>query len=357
MKLTFFRALILGILLVTLAVPAGELRAMAQAPQGQQPPPKKPPEPQDEYAISVDVPLVNVDVVVTDNRGNFISGLKKQNFRVLEDGVPQTVTNFAPTDAPIQVVLMIEFSKRFYSIYAYTAKYWAQEFLTNLNKDDWVALVSYDLKTHLEVDFTKNKYEVQRHLSQLSFPNFSEAVLFDAVVEYVDRLKDVKGKKAIVIVATGVDTGLGKNNLDKAMKALQQTDVTVFAVGVGRNWFEYLDARGAYDGAWGGAARMDVLQAQNQLNSFARATGGKAWFPRFDGELPGIFRDVAAHLRNQYSMGYVPSNTGRDGKLRKIKVELVGPDGSPLIVIDQNQKKVKYQVYAREGYLVPKGVS
>ena len=99
---------------------------------------------------------------------------------------------------------------------------------------------------------------------------------------------------------------------------------------------------------------MTYLQAQNQLRTFAQMTGGRAWFPRFDGEIPGIMADVAVSLRNQYSLAYSPTNTSNDGKYRKIKVELVAPDGSPLVVNDQKGQKVKYQVYARQGYQAPK---
>ena len=84
-------------------------------------------------------------------------------------------------------------------------------------------------------------------------------------------------------------------------------------------------------------------------------TGGFAWFPQFDGELPGIMREVAAFLRHQCSLTYSPSNHTPDGKYRKVKVELVAPDGSPLTVLDQKGKKQKIVVYAREGYQAPKG--
>src|SRR3990172_6221804 len=101
---SFLRTFVLGILIATLMVPVGALQALAQEKQ------QKPLEPDTQAAIVVDVPLVNVDVVVTDNRGTFITGLQKSNFRVLEDGVPQSVTNFAPTDAPITIVILLEFS-------------------------------------------------------------------------------------------------------------------------------------------------------------------------------------------------------------------------------------------------------
>ena len=266
---------------------------------------------------------------------------------MLEDGVPQTITNFAPTDAPITIVILMEFSRLAYGYFSYQSTDWAYGFLRELNKDDWVALVSFDLTSRIEVDFTRNKDEVRRHLARMYMPRFSEASLFGALVTTLDQLKDVKGKKAILIVASGFDTNLGKYTLDDALKACRETDATIFAVGVGR---DFLEINSLDD--------ISYYQAQNQLNSFARITGGRAWFPRLRGELPDIFHDVAAHLRNQYSIGYTPSNQKMDGKQRKIKVELVDQNGNPLRVVDQNHKKVKYYIYAREGYIAPKeGVS
>ena len=99
---------------------------------------------------------------------------------------------------------------------------------------------------------------------------------------------------------------------------------------------------------------MDYLQGENQLRNFAQMTGGFAWFPQFDGELPSIMQSVAAFLRNQYSLSYTPTSGGKDGKFHKVKIELVKPDGSPLEVFDQKGKKQKYQVYAREGYQAQK---
>lgn len=337
-----------------LLLPAGHAALFAQQQQGQQPrppqPQQQPQQPTDEFAISLEVPVVTVDVVVTDNRGTYVSGLKKENFRVLEDGVPQQITNFAPTDAPITIVVLIEFSKLGYEIFQYYTVGGADLFLNQLKKDDWVALVSYDLKTRIEHDFTQNKAEVQQHLRRMYFPGFSEANMFDALVETLDRLEDVKGKKAILLLASGLDT-FSKNTLDSTLKRLRQTDVTIFSVGVARPLWERLDNMG-----WLSAVgRMSYLQAENQLSSFARMTGGRAWLPRFEGEYYGIFEEVAAALRNQYRLGYVPSTYKRDGKFRKIKVELVNEQGGPLEFKDQKNKKVKMVVYAREGYQTPTG--
>jgi len=349
MRLTVLRAVLLGALMATLILPVSELQALAQS---QQQPPKEEKKPQQppEFAISVEVPLVTVDVVAATHSGDFITGLKKENFRILEDGVPQTITNFAPTEAPITMVLVLEFSKLGFQVFAYHSANWAYDFLNQLNKDDWVALETFDLKTRIEVDFTRNKQEVRQAIARLMFPGFSEANLFDAVCETLDRLKDVKGKKSILLLASGFDT-FSKHTLDDTIKQLRQSDVTIFTVGVGRELIEWLDARGYLSGA----QRVGYYQAENQLRTFAQMTGGRAWFPRFEGEMPSIFREVAASLRNQYSLAYIPSNKNRDGKYRKIKVELVAPDGSPLTVVDQKGKKQKYVVYAREGYIAPKG--
>lgn len=355
MRMTVCRALVLGLVVAGLALPAVAPPAGAQQPKSsqQQQPPQRP-----EFAISVEVPIVNVDVVVVDNNGNLIPGLKKENFRVLVDKEPQKITNFAPTEAPITIVMLIEFSRLFWNTYFYelpsdNTTYWAYQFLNHLNKDDWVALVSFDLKTRIEVDFTRNKLEMSEHLRRLymSPPGFSEANLFDAVLETLDRLQDVKGKKSILLLATGFDT-FSKNNLDQTLKRLRQSDVTIFAVGAAESTMERLEMYGAVSGP----SRVGYLQAKNQLTSFARMTGGRAWFPMFQGQLPSIFTEVAAMLRNQYSLAFAPPDKTRDGKYHKIKVEVVAPDGGPLTVVDQRGKKVKYQIFAREGYVVQKAV-
>ncbi len=354
---------LIGILLTflagALALPLAEQPVLAQAPAGQQPssqPPVQPPpatsqqEPQQGgVSISVEVPIVTLDVVTTTQHGDLITGLKRDNFRIVEDGQPQTITNFAPSDAPLTIVMLMEFSSRgYYQWFAYQAKYWADAFFPNLQQKDWVALITFDMRSRIEADFTQNKDEVREALYHLYFPGFSETNVFDAILDTVDRLKDVKGKKAILLLATGVDT-FSKHTLDQTIKQLRQTDVSIFAVGLDKPYTNFLDSRGAF------GSHLNFLQGENQLRTFAQMTGGFAWFPQFDGEIPGIFHEVAAFLRNQYSISYSPTNRVRDGKYRKLKVELVGPDGGPLSVVDQKGKKQKYVIYAREGYQAPAG--
>lgn len=287
-----------------------------------------------------------MEVAATTSNGDIITGLKRENFRIYEDGVPQQITNFGPSDSPITMVLVLEFGSRGYSLFAYLAKYWSQYLFANLKQQDWIALETFDMRTRIEVDFTQNKEEVLSAINRLYFPGFHESNVFDALLETTDRLKDVKGKKSIVLIASGVDT-FSKHNLDQTMKQLRQSDTTIFCIGLG----EFLVTRSNM----GSFREMDYLQAQNQLKTFSKETGGYSWFPRFEGEMPGIFSAVAGFLRNQYSISYSPSNRARDGKFRKVKIELVAPDGSPLTVQDQKGKRLKYQLYAREGYNAPKG--
>jgi VWFA-related protein len=342
---------------------AGSPVTRAQAPAGPEPtsqapaaPAQKPAAPQQQkpqdsgVTISVEVPVVTLDVVAATQNGDIIPGLKKENFRVLEDGQPQQITNFAPTDAPITMVVILEFSNVTGGWFSYEAKYWAEALFPNLNQKDWVALVTFDMRPRTEVDFTQNKEEVEAAIMHLYYPGFSESNLFDAILDTTDRLKDVRGKKSILILASGIDT-FSKHTLDQTMKQLRNTDTTIFAVGVAKPISNYMEMHGRL----GGRATLDFLQAENQLKTFAHMTGGMSWFPQFDGEIPGIMREVAAFLRHQYSLSYTPSNQSEDGKYRKIKVELVAPDGSPLVVTDQKGKKQKLVVYAREGYQPVKG--
>jgi VWFA-related protein len=325
----------------------------AQPPQG--PPPAKPPAsapPQEGgVTIAVDVPVVTLEVVATTQHGDIIPGLKKENFRVVDDGVTQTITNFGPTEAPITMVLLLEFSSRgYYNFFSQVGKYWATALFPSLQPKDWIALETFDMNPRIEVDFTQNKEEVMQGLYHLYFPGFSESNVFDAILYTVDRLKEVKGKKSIVVLASGVDT-FSKHTLDQTMKQLRQSDVTIFCIGMGRAYQNFADM----NGGMGSMRRMDYLQAENQLKTFAQETGGFAWFPQFEGELPGVFHDVAAFLRHQYSISYSPTTGAKDGRFHKVKVELVAPDGGPLTILDQKGKKQKYQVYAREGYQAPKG--
>ncbi len=325
------------------------------------PPPEKPKkiEGMPDYSIRVDVPLVNVDVSVVTKEGQFINGLKKENFRILEDGVPQNISNFGQSQAPITAVLLLEFASTSYPILVDTLNA-AYSFAGGLKKQDWVAVVSYDIKPQILVDFTQDKNAVNGALNSLRFPGFAETNLFDALYDTLDRIDRLEGHKYIILLSTGLDT-FSKLNLDQITKKVKATkDVTIYPVSIGwalRNYCETHGCTGISHGmASLGMSQIDYLQADNEMNTFARLTGGRAYFPRFEAEFNEIFHDILGDVRNQYNISYRPTNPKQDGTYRKLKIELVAADGGPLKVRDQKGKDVKVQIIAREGYTAKNAV-
>ncbi|MFZ0479634.1 MAG: VWA domain-containing protein [Terriglobales bacterium] len=326
-------------------------------PKKEAPPPPAPEKPKKidnmpNYSLSVDVPLVSLDVLVTTKDGQTIPGLKQENFKIQEDGAPQTISTFNQTQAPITAVLLIEFAAaRAFSgsqayHYMYDALNASYTFASQLKKDDWVAVESYDMKPTILVDFTQDKRAIMGALNSLRVPMFSERNLFDAIFDTLDRIDRIEGKKYVILVSSGADT-FSKLTYDQALKKIKSTkDVTIYPISIGWTYREMADAGGRA----GGAREIGWLQNDNQMNTFAKLTGGRAYFPRFEGELPEIFNQISADIRNQYTITYHPTNTKLDGSYRKLKVELQAPDGGPLKVHDQKGKEVKYIVYTREGY-------
>jgi len=177
-------------------------------------------------AIRSESDVVHLDVLVTDQDGRVLKALKKENFRVLDNGQPQAVTNFAPTSAPITMVILMEYSGTAYNYFAYKAASWGSVFVNYLEPRDWIALVTYDLKPSIRVDFTRNKASIRDSLATLSFPQFRETNLFDSLLDTLDRLEEVKGKKSLLLIGTGANT-FSANSLGSVIDRIQRTDVTI----------------------------------------------------------------------------------------------------------------------------------
>lgn len=318
------------------------------------PQPKRAPEGTSDYSLTVNVPEVSVDALVVTKDGQPVTGLQGGNFRIFEDGVPQKLTSFNQTEAPITAVLLLEFAARNYN-FMYDMFNGAYSFAQTLRPKDWVAVVSYDMKPHIITDFTQDKREVTGAIHSLMIPGFSETNEFDALIDTLDRVDRIPGRKYVILISSGLDT-FSKHTYDETMKKVKATpDVTIFTVGTGRAFLEWMDARygSNMDVRMG---EMDFLQGENQLRTFAKLTGGQFYFPRFEAEMPEIFREISSTIRNQYVLTYHPTNPKQDGTYRKIKVEVVGPDGQPLKVMNQKGKTVKYEVVAREGYTAKRQV-
>lgn len=312
-------------------------------------------EPESGATFKTESSLVTVDVAVLDNRGNAIKNIPPGNFRVLEDNVPQKLQNVVSDQAPMTLGLVVEFSNSFQRMYGsgwYQTLATAYGFLETLKKDDYCAIIAYDMRPEILTDFTNDRSKWQEAMQRLRIPAFSEANLYDTLIDTTDRMQKIEGRKAVLVLTSGIDT-FSKVTYDKTRKLLQEHDVPVYVIGLLQTARELADARGGM----GSIARLDFLQADNAMKTFAKETGGQAFFPRFQGELPSIFMQIQDSLRSRYTVTYSPSNTARDGKFRKLKVELVNPaTGEPLPIKDEKGKLIKYQILAKAGYNAPRPV-
>lgn len=304
------------------------------------------------FSLRVDVPIVNIDVnVILDKTHQFVPGLKAGNFLVLEDGVQQQVASVRLTQTPITAVMLLEFASNSY-YFIRDMQNASASFFRTLRPDDYIAVITYDLRTHILTDFTNNKDTVAQSLNSLQIPGFSDTNTFDALYETLDRVSRIEGRKYIVLIGTGRDT-FSRITLDKILAKVKATpNVTIFTIGTGALVREIADSRGGM----GGPQRLDYLQAENQMKTFASMTGGLSFNPLFQGALPDIFATINDSIRNQYVLTYRPTNNKNDGSYRKVKVLLVDNEGHPLQMQDEKKKSLKYSVIARDGYKAKQAV-
>jgi VWFA-related protein len=299
------------------------------------------------FSMRVDVPIVNLDVnVLLDKNHQFVGGLKADNFLVVEDGVEQKVTSLRVTKTPITAVMLLEFASNSYW-FINDMQNAAVSFFRTLQPDDYIAVATYDMRTHILCDFTNNKQTIAESLQSLMIPGFSETNEFDALYEMLDRLSRVEGRKYIILISSGRDT-MSRITLDKMLQKIKETpNVTIFTISTGG----MLREMGGMGGGMGGGSRhMDYLQADNEMRTFASMTGGMWFAPVFQGALPDVFSEINESIRNQYVLTYKPTNKANDGGYRKLKVYLVDNEGKPLKMQDEKGKPVKYSVISRDGY-------
>lgn len=295
------------------------------------------PDPAGQAAIRLAVNQVRVDVTVQDRNGNLITGLTRDNFTVYEDKIKQDITFFEPVEAPMTAVLITEYSKVLPWELLYEALLASYTFVDQMRQGDWVAVVAYDIRPEILVDFTQDRGEVFNALRRLNYPAYRESNLYDTLYDTLDRLQEVDQKTAIILLSSGLDT-FSKKNFGEILKRVKQANSVIYSVSLGGN----LRARAEH--RMDSMGRMDLYQGDNALRNFAKLTGGASFFPRFTTEFTGIFQTISALLRTQYSLGYVTTNTKRDGKARKIRVE-VNAD------VDGDGKPDKFKLNHREEYL------
>lgn len=331
-----------------------------ESPEEAAPPAPKPPEFKNppgapNYSIQLQVPEVVLDVgVLLQKTGQFVPGLKPDNFRVYENGVEQKIVGFKRVQAPITALLLCEFADRGYYTFSFNVDMlntaWA--FAQQLRPQDYVALMTFDLNQHIILDFTQNKQQVQQAINMLAnqvyMPTaFQETNVFDALYNALDRLSRIQGQKYIVLIASGVDS-FSKLTFDQILKRVKDSrNVTIFTISTGGLMRAYTEGQPGMDASM---RDMTYLQADNEMRTFASLTGGRSYFPRFTGELPDDVNDINAMIRSKYELVYQPTDPQQDGTFRKVRVDLVDAEGKPLRMQDQKHHALKYQLIYRDGY-------
>ncbi len=329
--------------------------AIPKKTQPSEPPPPAPAKPEfknpqglGNITLHLEVPEVTVDVgVLLEKTHTFVSGLKQSNFRVYEDGVEQNIVGFRRVQAPITALLLCEFAARGW-VFRIDMLNAAWAFAQQLRPQDWVAMMTFDLNTHIISDFTQNKSQIQQGINQLAMESympvaFSETNLFDALAEALDRLSRLQGQKYIILIASGVDS-MSKLDLDQILKKVKASqDVTIFSISTGGMMM-------AMSEGMGGMRDLTYLQGENQMRTFASLTGGMWFEPRFVTELPDDMGLINESIRSKYELVYQPTDTKQDGTWRKLRVTLVDDEGRPLRMEDQKHKPLKYDIIARSGY-------
>lgn len=290
---------------------------------------------QDEPVIKLDVNLVNVLCSVRNKGGGLVGNLDKKDFTIFEDGKEQEIKYFTrETDLPLTIGLLVDTSKSQERLID-TERRAAYEFFSKvLRKNDLAFLIQFGAEAELLQDETNSPRLLQKGLDQLrlSVPvgglhpgpvptqqNQAGTILFDAVyLAANEKLKSEVGRKAIVMITDGVDTG-SRISKEKAIEAAQKADVIIYSI-------DYED-RAAYFGTFGGNGEGDLRRLSGD-------TGGRVFRVDRKNSLDDIFRDLQEEMRSQYAIGY-SSNNKKDGSFHKIEIRTSNKD---------------FKVQARKGY-------
>lgn len=320
----------------------------------------------DDEVLKIDTNIVNVDAVVYNKKsGQIITGLKKENFSIYENGVKQEISNFSTPEAPITVTLVVEYSKWSELFGQAAGGYFEQGkvevirpvayFLSQFIKapNDYASVIAFDIRPTPITDFTNDPTRLRQTVDLLlrNNPAFRENNLFDAIKfslvggrgdtvvlenskekysEYGGMVSVRSKRRAIILVASGIDT-FSKINYDEVRKVVQSSGIPIYIISTGNLFYKRFENQlGATDSISGMPGRLTFLQAQNTMNTLAKESGGAHFPMTFEGEIPGILNSINGLLRNQYSLAYDAGEKPHDGKKYKLEVKVdVNGDGVP----------------------------
>jgi Ca-activated chloride channel homolog len=263
--------------------------------------------------ITVPTDMVALHATVTDERGQFVSDLKSDNFRIYEDKIEQKVSVFSRSDVPVTMGLVIDNSGSMREKRSQVNEA-ALTFVKTSNPQDEAFVVNFNDEYYLDTneDFTSDTQELNEALSRID--TRGSTALYDAIVGSLDHLKKGHKDKKVLLVITDGDDDASRLTLEQTLKAAEQSDAAIYAIGV----FSDDDRKNE---------KKTVRHSKKVLTELAEATGGMAYFPESLDEIVPVCTQVARDIRNQYTLGYYPSNTARDGTFRSVQIELVAPRG------------------------------
>jgi len=263
--------------------------------------------------IRVDTELVLIPVTVTDPLNRFVTGLENQHFKVYEDKVEQTITHFASEDAPLSVGFVFDVSGSMGAKLRKSREAVAQ-FLKTTNPEDEFFLIQFSDRPELVLPFTQEPEEIQNRLAFTQ--SKGRTALLDAIYLALHEMKKARNpRKAILIVSDGGDNS-SRYTESEIKNLVREADVQIYAIGI----FEPIASRGR---------TAEELAGPGLLSEIAEHTGGRHFPVENVNELPDIAAKIGIELRNQYILGYSPTNRQKDGKYRRVQVKLVQPKGLP----------------------------
>jgi Ca-activated chloride channel homolog len=294
--------------------------------------PVQPPKQSDEIkikpgqGIKIDVNLALVNVTVTDPLNRLVTGLEKENFRVYEDGAEQEVVTMSSEDVPVSIGLIFDMSGSM-SDKVDKARQAAVQFMRTANPLDQFFLVSFNDRAELTSGFTSSVEELQNRM--MFTASRGRTALLDAVYLGLSQMRGAhNAKRALLIISDGGDNHSRYTEND-VRNFLKEADCQLYAIGI-------------YDDIGIRSRTSEELNGPSLLSEMTEMTGGRTFPVGNIGELPDIAAKIGMELRNQYVVGYKPSNAIHNGTWRKIKVKLRPPRGLPPLT-----------VYAKTGYYAP----
>ncbi len=309
------------------------------------------PQADEDEVIRISANEVMLPVTVRDRTGQLVTTLTRTDFRVYEDGREQQLSDLALRQVPVDVALLVDASSSVASnLEDFTHA--VEEFAARLDAEDRVCLVKFDDRVELLLDWTKSRLQLRRALRRVTpgiFTRFNDALLRVAR----EQFQKTERRAAIVVLTDGIDSGRGATTLNAAMRALLESGVAVYAIS--NTEIERARKQAELDRALAGteaSVRFNQLRigdlreglraladGENNLAQLAQATGGRLYKPRGFDTLDSVYREVAEELRHQYALYYTPLNTARDGRFRRITVEVPNR---------------QFQVTSRVGYYAPR---